>query len=182
MGRITKDGTKECPVCLEVKLLEDFPRSRQPLSGIYPYCKSCATDRARKAWRAKCGDPKTVEEKRNAPCKHCKRQLPYEAYFKNEKRLSGRAPVCIECVRAKRFNTGWEAIEKIRSKQEGRCGCCKKKLPFDKEYIDHCHSTGKVRGILCRNCNTAIGFAKEDIKSLENMILYLIEHGKSRGE
>ncbi len=39
--------------------------------------------------------------------------------------------------------------------------------------IDHDHITGKVRGLLCNNCNQAIGILNEDIKSLNNMIVYL---------
>ena len=40
-------------------------------------------------------------------------------------------------------------------------------------YIDHCHSTGKVRGFLCHNCNLIIGHAKDDIKILLKAIEYL---------
>jgi len=40
-------------------------------------------------------------------------------------------------------------------------------------HIDHCHNTGEVRGVLCAGCNLAIGHAKEDINTLNNMIKYL---------
>lgn len=39
--------------------------------------------------------------------------------------------------------------------------------------IDHCHNTGEVRGVLCAGCNLAIGHAKEDVNTLNNMIKYL---------
>lgn len=39
--------------------------------------------------------------------------------------------------------------------------------------IDHCHKTGKVRGLLCSKCNMALGLLKDDIKILESAITYL---------
>lgn len=39
--------------------------------------------------------------------------------------------------------------------------------------VDHCHSTGKVRGLLCRSCNTALGFLKDDVALLRAAIDYL---------
>jgi len=39
--------------------------------------------------------------------------------------------------------------------------------------VDHCHKSGKIRGLLCRNCNTAIGLLNEDISLLEKAKEYL---------
>lgn len=39
--------------------------------------------------------------------------------------------------------------------------------------IDHCHKTGKIRGILCSRCNTALGGFNDDIKLLDKAINYL---------
>jgi hypothetical protein len=39
--------------------------------------------------------------------------------------------------------------------------------------IDHCHTTNKVRGLLCRTCNVAIGYLNDDIALLESAIDYL---------
>lgn len=44
-------------------------------------------------------------------------------------------------------------------------------------HIDHCHATGKIRGVLCSNCNMSIGGFKESISSLEKAIKYLKTHG-----
>lgn len=55
-------------------------------------------------------------------------------------------------------------------KQDGHCAICN----HEKELqIDHDHKTGKVRGLLCRACNTAIGKFKDDITVLMNAIEYL---------
>jgi len=40
--------------------------------------------------------------------------------------------------------------------------------------IDHCHETGKVRGVLCNKCNTALGFLDEDVVLMQKMIAYTI--------
>ena len=39
--------------------------------------------------------------------------------------------------------------------------------------IDHSHETGKVRGLLCHNCNMLLGHSKDNINTLENAIMYL---------
>lgn len=45
-------------------------------------------------------------------------------------------------------------------------------------HIDHCHETGKVRGLLCSNCNTALGLAGDDPARLVALAAYLLENGK----
>tara|TARA_R110002126_G_scaffold176577_1_gene325196 strand:- start:1845 stop:2261 length:417 start_codon:yes stop_codon:yes gene_type:complete len=43
------------------------------------------------------------------------------------------------------------------------------------EYVDHCHTTNKVRGLLCHKCNTGLGHFKDNIKNLQRAINYLKE-------
>ena len=65
-------------------------------------------------------------------------------------------------------------------KQQGhRCACCRTKLEssrYTKFAVDHCHKTGKVRGLLCNNCNTALGLMKDDPVRLQSAIHYLQKH------
>ena len=49
-------------------------------------------------------------------------------------------------------------------------GCGKK---TNRPHVDHNHSTGKVRGLLCNNCNRCLGLLKEDTNVLKSMISYL---------
>ena len=55
--------------------------------------------------------------------------------------------------------------------QQGRCAICKQEC--DKLFIDHNHTTGKVRGLLCLNCNTGIGMFKDNISYMKSAIDYV---------
>lgn len=61
------------------------------------------------------------------------------------------------------------------NKQNGCCKICgvNELLLKGSLCVDHCHSTGKVRGLLCKACNLMIGNAKDDINTLNSAIIYL---------
>lgn len=62
----------------------------------------------------------------------------------------------------------------LREAQSGACPICTRDLPsVDRTHIDHCHATGRVRGLLCGPCNQAIGLFKEDVASMERAISYV---------
>ena len=62
---------------------------------------------------------------------------------------------------------------------QGRCEICSKPLSLmtspdtETAYVDHCHDTGKVRGVLCRVCNVALGALKDSRLHLQKAIDYL---------
>ena len=60
----------------------------------------------------------------------------------------------------------------------GRCECCGKTFPNRKgePHIDHCHSSGVVRGLLCIGCNAGIGYFGESPERLRSAIDYLHRH------
>lgn len=67
------------------------------------------------------------------------------------------------------------------SQTGGKCKICEKTLIFkrlrpDSAVVDHCHKTGKVRGIICHKCNVILGNANDDIKILKKAIGYLNTH------
>ena len=57
--------------------------------------------------------------------------------------------------------------------QQGCCAICTRPFVGQRPAVDHCHTTNKVRGLLCQKCNTAIGLLEDNITSLENAIKYL---------
>jgi hypothetical protein len=65
--------------------------------------------------------------------------------------------------------------------QKGLCLICAKELigsnKQNKPHVDHCHATGKVRGILCNRCNTVLGLCMDDALLLKNLSGYLECHG-----
>jgi hypothetical protein len=63
--------------------------------------------------------------------------------------------------------------DELEKKQEGRCLICLEDRPL---HVDHCHTTGVVRGLLCQACNTAIGKLGEDTERLNRAIDYLAIH------
>lgn len=67
-----------------------------------------------------------------------------------------------------------EDYDKLLASQENKCAICKKDKP---DHIDHCHSTGKVQGVLCRLCNWMLGCAKDDPENLKRGAEYLISSG-----
>lgn len=67
--------------------------------------------------------------------------------------------------------------KEMYNQQNGMCLICSQKIDFKGRgtHVDHSHKTGKIRGLLCLNCNTGIGKFKENITVLRNAVLYLTE-------
>lgn len=73
------------------------------------------------------------------------------------------------------FGIRYEQYNKMYNDQKGCCAICLKHSSEFKRAlaVDHCHATGKIRGLLCYLCNTSLGKIKDDISILERMIKYL---------
>lgn len=63
-----------------------------------------------------------------------------------------------------------EDYEKMSDLQNGKCAICGEKKEL---HVDHDHETGMIRGLLCGNCNRAIGIMKDDKNLLIKAIEYL---------
>ncbi len=61
--------------------------------------------------------------------------------------------------------------------QGGKCAICSSETPKRKRalgfFVDHCHFTGRVRGLLCHRCNLAVGWMEDNIALVTNVSKYL---------
>lgn len=65
-------------------------------------------------------------------------------------------------------------LESLANSQGNICPICK--TPLTTMFIDHDHITGKVRNVLCHNCNVGLGHFKESVLNLQSAIEYLERH------
>lgn len=104
---------------------------------------------------------------------------------------------CNDCLKAKnklrtseirrkwhikaKYGIEYNEFEEMIKKQEGKCKICESDLELRTGgfAVDHSHSTGGVRSLLCTSCNTVLGHAKDNISVLEKMIVYLKHHNSS---
>lgn len=66
-----------------------------------------------------------------------------------------------------KYNLTWEEYEEMFEEQNGVCAICKGTEEGRMLAVDHNHTTGEVRGLLCGSCNRALGLFKDDPKLLE---------------
>ena len=70
--------------------------------------------------------------------------------------------------------------DSILESQNNACAICGSEIT-GKGGLDHCHATGKIRGVLCAHCNAAIGHMNDDIERLRKAISYLERNGDING-
>lgn len=79
----------------------------------------------------------------------------------------------------KSYGLTYKEVLKLRKKQNELCAICgekgfmmndRVKSPLN---VDHCHETGKIRGLLCHNCNRGLGLFQDSIERLKSAIAYL---------
>lgn len=119
-------------------------------------------------------------------CTRCSVTKPIEEFHKNSSGKYGRSQKCAPCARlstkeyvkanynkvyASKYKTTETEISRVLSKTN--CEICKQDLRSIKRVIDHNHSTNTIRGLLCDNCNKAIGLFRDSPAILENAIKYL---------
>lgn len=132
---------------------------------------------------------KTKEEGeiRRKDCKACAKVAKDRWYLNNYDRLlkESREKYAREPHKYRSSTLRWryginkEDYEQKLEKQNGVCAICKEPRLRNKDKflaVDHCHTTGKFRGVLCTRCNTGIGLFRDNIVNLEAAIKYLKEH------
>lgn len=106
-------------------------------------------------------------------------------YYKNNiSKIKQRKSLSIGEVRNRhyvyKYSITLEKYNELLNQQNGVCAICKKsESTLDKQgnlanlCVDHDHISGKIRGLLCRMCNSALGKFKDDINLLNSAIQYL---------
>lgn len=159
--------------------LEPFPKWFTPGKG--QFAKTRKRERAAKELLAN-------ERK----CSKCKQLLPLSEFSRySNSEAHGYYYDCKSCQSDRfleyRYKISVNTYLEMSKKQEQKCAICKKDLNLQtntakrsKEVaVDHCHVTGKVRGILCASCNQGLGFFKDSVENLQNAIKYLESHSQS---
>lgn len=108
-------------------------------------------------------------------CSLCCRSLPVGAFPRNVSRPRGRGSWCHECFEDQRkvrvYGITTADYQEMYDARAGACDFCGE--AFAILTIDHCHETGRVRGLLCRPHNRAIGLLGDDRAGVERALAYL---------
>ena len=131
-------------------------------------------------------------------CTKCKEHFPLIRFKKDKSRKDGRSSWCKKChsksscsyqkreenkerinknkdrYRIKMYGLTEKKYQKLLKNQDNKCKICRKK-PDKVLAIDHCHKTGEVRGLLCKKCNSGIGFLKDNPGFMAEALFYLLE-------
>ena len=73
------------------------------------------------------------------------------------------------------FGIALAAYELMLAEQGGVCAICQQPPKKQALSVDHDHTTGRIRGLLCQSCNTGIGLLQDDPSILRVAITYLEE-------
>lgn len=148
---------KQCTKCKETKDLVRFGKDKKSKDGYKSSCLDCnrskLNDNARKWYQSNPEKGLAISHKYKAanPTKHK------------------------DSLLQKRYGITLEQRQNMLIKQNNCCFTCNKvENESTTLCVDHCHITGKVRGLLCDSCNRAIGFLKDSIEVSQKITQYLI--------
>lgn len=159
----------KCGKCKQNKESSCYTVDKGRSRGYNSYCKPCQCQSVRQY------------QKRNEDKIREKRKLNYPKANARIRAWSKNNP---EKAKNKWLKFGYgitiDIYNALKETQDSKCAIC-----FLSEedhgkplYVDHCHSKNKVRGLLCRECNLAIGFFKDNLKRIEQSIRYLERNNK----
>ncbi len=129
-----------------------------------PVCNKCGADKPSSEYYARKNRPCGI----GSECKQCIRDRANSRYKDNPERV-------LDMSAARTYNTTVEHIQQLREEAGGKCQICGRegKAHYKRLVIDHDHKTGKIRGCICSNCNSILGYCNDDITTLQNLIKYM---------
>jgi hypothetical protein len=157
-----------CSDCKQLLPASAFWRSRHNASGLQSSCKKCTGAR-----KAAVFYPVTLTEK---TCRDCGEAKPASEFCIDNKRKGGLRSECRPCTSVRQRASVYKIPHSMAKSLVGKDACEICSSPFKShrdKHVDHCHSTGRVRGVLCRACNSLLGEAKDSPINLSNAIKYL---------
>lgn len=125
-------------------------------------------------------------------CSKCKQEKPYEEFPKRSEGRSGYRGVCKVCRNSQNkrlykpgqrrdmhlratYGITLAEFDEMLEDQHGKCA--NTECRNDATVVDHNHSDGAVRGLLCNGCNTAAGLAQDNPEILQGLANYLKDRG-----
>jgi hypothetical protein len=118
--------------------------------------------------------------------KHLEKEGKREVHRQGNRNWIKNNPNKIRVQNLRKYGLTPEQYDDMRVTQHYKCALCgvheedapkgRAKTSATALHIDHCHTTGKVRSLLCYNCNNMLGKAKDNEQTLEKAIDYLKEH------
>lgn len=186
---------KTCLDCHETKPLEEFSPSPKGVAGKNSYCKICMRERSKASYRKRrAAAGRMVRETRDVPagerwCPDCETSKPLTDFPRNRSDSTGFGNYCKPCHNTRgrenriknhgstrnyhlkgRYGITADDYDRLFDAQRGLCAGCWR---APAAHVDHDHATGKVRGLLCLNCNQALGNVRDDIEVLRGLVNYL---------
>ena len=97
-----------------------------------------------------------------ATCTKCEETKELGEFYKTPRKLNGVLSACKQCCRlyinCNKYDITVDQYLRMSEEQGGVCKICEQPEPTHYNLaIDHCHTTGKIRGLLCFSCNVTLG-------------------------
>lgn len=143
-------------------------------------CSKCKVEKPRisfdKSYEKRCNG-----DDRRSDCTQCRAEYKKSRYKVRREEMCAKArnyrkkhPDRIKNTDLKqRFGITLEQYNNMLAEQNGVCAICKSMSSLRNLAVDHCHSTGKIRGLLCSYCNTGLGLFKDSLEILDKAKEYL---------
>lgn len=139
----------------------------------YKTCRVCDQDKLLEEYYKHVGGKYGVD----TICKPCNKKKTY-AYRQDQMSPESKYIIARRSALKSKYGMTLEEYEEMFDQQGGVCAICEQQEPQNKLLaVDHCHQTGKIRGLLCSLCNTAIGKLNDDPRLVLKAADYLLAHG-----